>query len=362
MRSSHAGDLEDARQLTRGEVFQAALENTVNGVEKMVSMLEDSSVEDPVVSEEEAGGVVALLVYCADNLTKLEETVEGEHKRGFLPKNPGSVGGSGRESLGESTGLLANLKHLKLSPNANNRQSLMSTYSMYTEGGGKIDIPKKPRFTRKMIRYLALAGIMWQVLSVCLLMILSKVMKKGSDDESGELWVKFVLTILCVFQVIHVLTTISFMYKIGMQIAHHTISIETLVQSYGSTIMAMAGIYYLFMAMNHTSFDGFKGKRLGQKWSADHDVITGTPEDQWLLFIHLVYLSCTTMTGCGYGDLTPVSWYAVLAIMLEQLLSVFFATVIFGLGLQHFTTRLHTRKKALELRKQIQENEWEAAA
>ena len=316
--------------------FAELLESIASGVDVLVNEVEESTSEDPVAEEHEAKAIAATLLYCADNLGRIEETI-------LLAMDGEKAESPNMRSSMKSFGLVSK----KL--NQNYRQSaafsVADTFILSSAalGGGK---KKKPKFTKKMIRRLTLFSTLWQILQMIILMIMNKCFRNDSNvNEDQSPWVKVTLASMVVFQLLHVITTISVMFKIGVQVAHHTISMETLVQSYLTTIITMAGVYFLYMAMDTGSFVGIDSKWSGE--SPKH-LITSDLGDQWALLLHLAYFSCTVMTGCGFGDITPRTWYAVLTVTLQQLLSVTFSTVIFGLALQHFTSRIHLRRKALE--------------
>ena len=362
------------RNSSTRENFITTLEATSELVEKLVAFLEDEEDTEPLVRESEVHDVVANLVFCADNLTRIEETIsvaahEQEEQKAetnnrrdsnanpfdaiALMSRQGMAHAQSQNEMRERDGMVtpvtptfAPAGALNEPSRASRRMSIMSRNShnsndyLVTARGGRIK--KKPRFTRRMIRWLAAAGFIWQILSLSLFMGLSQVWGQGDRKL-----VNLILGALALFQLCHVFMTIAIMYKIGMQIAHHTISLETLLQSYLSTITAMAGVYFLFMAIDTTAFEGIHAKWPNEA-PIDKTVTETDPSHQVQLLMHMFYFSCTVMTGCGFGDITPKRWYAVMCVTLEQLLAVTYSTVIFGLALQHFTTRISLRKRALE--------------
>ena len=368
---------------SRRTAFISTLEDTAEKVEKLLALVEDEN-GGPLVSEDDIMKVSQSLVFCADNLTRIDETLMSASKEAEKEAAAESARHSmfaledmGAEEVHEEgrdlqphgrvdfdwtkSNQSRNSSRLFV-PNANeaahvnettgNRRSRALSNNTFLShiwfSRGEVR-RKKPRFTRTMIRWLAFAGLVWQILSLSLFVGLSQL-----SDTSNSQWVRVILAALATFQLCHVLMTIALMYKIGMQIAHHTICFETLVQSYLSTIVAMAGVYFLFMAIDHTSFDGLS------KWKSEAtgSIMSEDPGRQVEVLLHMIYFSSTTMTGCGFGDITPRSWYAVLCVTMEQLLSVTFSTVIFGLALQHFTTRLTLRKNAIEKKVKEQQVEW----
>eukprot|EP01063_Lacrimia_lanifica_P019907 TRINITY_DN27300_c0_g1_i1.p1 TRINITY_DN27300_c0_g1~~TRINITY_DN27300_c0_g1_i1.p1 ORF type:complete len:569 (+),score=133.73 TRINITY_DN27300_c0_g1_i1:57-1763(+) len=222
---------------------------------------------------------------------------------------------------------------------------------------------REPVITRSVIHWLAIAALLWQVLSIGVVMLCSSLKVAHNRDEDG--WLLFAMLLLIVFQIAHVIANITIMYKIGNQVAHLTISFELLWQSYLSLVLAMAGIYYLFTVVDFQAFEiphdwlptatdngtVLEGVMGSHKKTQIPDLLVADPAYQARHFLHMLYFSCTVMTGCGFGDVTPRAWYAEVVVTLQQLLSVTFSTVICGLALQHFTTRMHLRKKALEERR-----------
>ncbi|KAJ9447152.1 hypothetical protein DIPPA_03668 [Diplonema papillatum] len=360
--------------LVRADVLSDLLETICTSIEQVVELVEDATEDDPLLLDRSAlAASNSTVLYCADQLSRVEETLKslGQPSRknsatewGLLLESRNSGGGlghrnhshndsrrgfgSGRPKRAQSvnTALYNKIKKLtKGMDGANPHASILSTYSldsMVWDGSRKV---KRERFTKRIIHWMALASFVWQIMCVTLLMILGFILNRDHDQQdSSALWVQVTLIVMVVLQSIQIVGMICVMYKIGMQIAHHTISLETLVQSYVSTVLGMGGIYFLFMAMDSSSFDG-----LNNKWKGEvpEHVILAKPGDQWALFLHLVYFSSTTMTGTGYGDISPRTWFAVMFVIMQQLMAVSYSTVIFGLALQHFTSRLHVRRRAL---------------
>ena len=125
---------------------------------------------------------------------------------------------------------------------------------------------------------------------------------------------------------------------------------------YVSVVLSFAALYFTFFCFHRPSFtlDGYAA-------SGEDDVDPADPggfyEDLETtnkippVFIYFLYFSGAIMTSVGFGDISPVSFYAQAATNAQMLMGTMYHVGVFGLTLSHFRTfqRAAAAREAAEL-------------
>ena len=146
----------------------------------------------------------------------------------------------------------------------------------------------------------------------------------SKDSSSGNVQTSaFALSLF--IQVLH----LSMVVSTSLKYVRHSenITINFLVQSFMSVCVLFAGIYimvYLFQKQEAWPL------REGIKDNAGF----------WYMSGEFLYLSITTMTTTGYGDLSPRSSFAILMVSLQIIASAMFYQIIIALGVNMMTEQM----------------------
>eukprot|EP00698_Gefionella_okellyi_P022809 TRINITY_DN7617_c0_g1_i2.p1 TRINITY_DN7617_c0_g1~~TRINITY_DN7617_c0_g1_i2.p1 ORF type:complete len:201 (+),score=36.73 TRINITY_DN7617_c0_g1_i2:217-819(+) len=181
-----------------------------------------------------------------------------------------------------------------------------------------------------MINNLLTATLLWQVLDVVILDLVSNSQGQVIVDGTPTLATSVTIGVMCVFQFANLLLVVIMSVKLVKQVAHRSVSLWFLAQSYLSTIVLFAGLYLLLYTISDGV--GFTNVLLGYTTSGSLAQV-----QQLVMFVRFLYFSTATMTTTGYGDIVPTVWYTSLAAVFQMLLSVMFTTIIFSKGLSHFS-------------------------
>eukprot|EP00052_Salpingoeca_macrocollata_P014396 m.113157 g.113157 ORF g.113157 m.113157 type:complete len:298 (+) comp19304_c0_seq3:55-948(+) len=180
------------------------------------------------------------------------------------------------------------------------------------------------RFTNTLLPL----AIVWQVLNVIILTLIDK---NISNEEIARhpLDNKYFfagVVVMVVFQMIHMVVVVIASVKLAKQVLHRTATSSFLVQSYLSTVLLFAGVYTLLFRADKSAWKGIMEDKNDEASVQSNTYIAQA-------FAIMLYYSVTTMTGTGFGDIHPVSWYLYLIVTAQMLLAVVYTTTIFARGL-----------------------------
>jgi len=173
---------------------------------------------------------------------------------------------------------------------------------------------RKQYITNVIVQYLFNFTLVWQILNVV------------AADTS-----RLGVSVLLFLQSFHLLGVLFITFLMLRRVRQVSFSLAFLIQSYLSTLALFAGIYFLIFKLDDSSFAG---------------VIQGDASSfhPFFEYVRILYFSATTMTTVGYGDISPHSWYACVLVIGEQLVSFVFTTVLFGMGMVHFSSKMLKNK------------------
>eukprot|EP01112_Ceratiomyxa_fruticulosa_P010129 TRINITY_DN2672_c0_g3_i1.p1 TRINITY_DN2672_c0_g3~~TRINITY_DN2672_c0_g3_i1.p1 ORF type:complete len:332 (+),score=44.81 TRINITY_DN2672_c0_g3_i1:883-1878(+) len=174
----------------------------------------------------------------------------------------------------------------------------------------------------KLQHYLFFISFGWQVLNVILIAIIEHFFGE-KETKSQQMRMYAGIGVMLGFQLIHVLAVIITSVKLTKQVLHRTARPIFVFQSYLSTIVLFTGVYTLVYRITTSSFNGI------------HQSGDGTVPIL-ILFVNFLYFSVCTMSGVGYGDIVPGTWYSQLVVIFQMFLAVVFTVIIFAQGLHHF--------------------------
>eukprot|EP00050_Salpingoeca_kvevrii_P019478 m.86446 g.86446 ORF g.86446 m.86446 type:complete len:288 (+) comp8432_c0_seq5:929-1792(+) len=181
-----------------------------------------------------------------------------------------------------------------------------------------------PKLSPYIVARLLPLTILWQVLNILILTLLDVKIQDISEIRHPTDNNAFLsgVVIMAVFQFLHLILIVASTIKLTKQLLHHTASDGFLLQSYVSTILLYAGIYTLLHRLDMQSWHGITNN--GKVKSSTYML---------MVYGRFVYYSTATMTGTGFGDISPKSWYLDLIVSTQMLLSVLYTTTIFARGL-----------------------------
>ncbi|SPQ95931.1 unnamed protein product (mitochondrion) [Plasmodiophora brassicae] len=141
---------------------------------------------------------------------------------------------------------------------------------------------------------------------------------------------KLVLTALCILllQIINLIVVIVTSFVLVRKINAEDVTPEFLFQSYLSTALLFAGMYFtVYVIEGPRSFhlvatDLEAGSNIGQ------------------LVFHFGYFALSAQTGCGFGDIFPTSPSTRVLVAFHLLVSMIYTAIILGLGLSHLVDRI----------------------
>ena len=122
--------------------------------------------------------------------------------------------------------------------------------------------------------------------------------------------------------------------------AHTTVSIWFLVQSYLSTVLLFAGFYVIAFKINPDTFPAML------------DMNDKVPSP-FISFCSALYVSTYMMTSVGVGDIFPATWVAQLLCICQMLLGVAYSTVVIALGIASFAARRQERLREVSMRRLV---------
>ncbi|GAB5369381.1 hypothetical protein AAMO2058_001399600 [Amorphochlora amoebiformis] len=182
-------------------------------------------------------------------------------------------------------------------------------------------VPAIEMFRRFLIDHLLSVVIGVQVFTFVLVLLLDP---KLLNDPTVYAANGFIT--LCVMQGLLLLLLISVSIRIVFKMHDHAdIGLWFLVQSYISIIVLFEGVYLLVYLCSRDAF---------------HITVSGG-EDMTIsgAMWNFLYLSITSMTTTGYGDITPRLMIARIAVSVHMCVSEVYHILILGLGTARFTAR-----------------------
>lgn len=182
---------------------------------------------------------------------------------------------------------------------------------------------RRKRWWHPILRHLLLITLVWQALCIGILTIIDETAGKKAHEIDKNAFFKASVALMIVFQVSHLAVIITASIKLTKQIAHRTVSVWFLAQSYLSTILLFGGLYTLIFRLKADSWAGVSLEGLDE---TDSLYIL-------LAFVRLLFFSIVTMTSTGYGSIHPTRTYNYILVSVQMLCAVLYTTSIFAKGL-----------------------------
>jgi len=176
-----------------------------------------------------------------------------------------------------------------------------------------------------LLRHLFLFSFVWQVINVILATVLYP--KRGQSDLNPQ-ELTILISIMAVFQVIHLGLVFVTSIKLCRKVIHKTAAPLFVAQSFLSTLFMYSGMYSLIFCVFPNSFAGVN------------------PEESHIsIAARFLYFSTATMTTVGYGDVNASYWVSEVVVSTQMLISLTYTVIIFTQGLAHFNTPYIIPKK-----------------
>ena len=146
-----------------------------------------------------------------------------------------------------------------------------------------------------------------------------------NDNHHDKNFISSAFILSLIIQILH----LSMVVSTSLKYVRHSenITINFLVQSFISVCVLFAGMYIMVFLFQKQ--DAWPLKE-GIKASAGFWYVSG----------EFLYLSITTMTTTGYGDLSPRSTFAIAIVSLQIIASAMFMQIIIALGVNMMTEQM----------------------
>eukprot|EP00943_MAST-04B_sp_MAST-4B-sp1_P006249 g6249.t1 len=181
------------------------------------------------------------------------------------------------------------------------------------------------KFRRFIRKWLLFVSIILQALHLFVLYHYDPNLFSLVDNGNDDHFVSSAFVLSLVIQVLH----LSMVVSTSLKYVRHSenITINFLVQSFISVCVLFAGMYIMVFLFQKQ--DAWPLKE-GIKASAGFWYVSG----------EFLYLSITTMTTTGYGDLSPRSTFAIAIVSLQIIASAMFMQIIIALGVNMMTEQM----------------------
>ncbi len=181
----------------------------------------------------------------------------------------------------------------------------------------RTNVPGLERLRKLVVKYLLAFTFGLELINV--IMFLSSESHPFRHDGSVDN-TRYVIASL-LLQCIQLFVIILVSIRLTQKLRSREVSASFLVQSFLSTVLLFAGIYFSIMLVDTRSFGFFDLK------TEDYGVEN---VGMWLL-----YFSISTQTTTGFGDVVPVRWSSQLVVSLQMFTAFLYQVVILGLGMVH---------------------------
>mmetsp|Transcript_1357 Transcript_1357/g.1917 ORF Transcript_1357/g.1917 Transcript_1357/m.1917 type:complete len:243 (-) Transcript_1357:119-847(-) len=170
-------------------------------------------------------------------------------------------------------------------------------------------------YTRKLaIRFLFLFSVGVEMIAVCIFLGENNPFDEGTETNVPAIIGSITIQVLMMINIL--LTSTRLVQKANS----NEVSPSFLIQSFLSTAILFAGIYFTLMLVNKNAFRSYSEHR-----STEVFAVAGT----------LLYFSISVQTTTGYGDVYPACWYSQLIVSIHMVVSFVYTVVIIGLGMIH---------------------------
>eukprot|EP00467_Chlorarachnion_reptans_P022433 CAMPEP_0114493848 /NCGR_PEP_ID=MMETSP0109-20121206/4329_1 /TAXON_ID=29199 /ORGANISM="Chlorarachnion reptans, Strain CCCM449" /LENGTH=598 /DNA_ID=CAMNT_0001670829 /DNA_START=236 /DNA_END=2032 /DNA_ORIENTATION=+ len=167
-----------------------------------------------------------------------------------------------------------------------------------------------------VIRFLLLVSLAVEIIAVSIFMSHgSNPFQQGAEKDVTLIAVSITIQLMELFLILLV------SMRLVQKAKSHEVSVSFLLQSFFSTAILFAGVYFTLLLINSNAFRYYSQNR--------------KKDGVFKVAGELMYFSITVMTTTGYGDIYPATWYAQLAVCIQMVVAFIYTVVIIGLGMVH---------------------------